>query len=71
MAKRARLLIYEADEATLERQRLNEGVRPGTKIYPGWSRSHKMRITSVELDPRRITLLEALRLFWDVAKGEL
>lgn len=62
MAKRVRLLIYESDEAALERQRRNDGVRPGTQRRLGWSGSHDMLVTSIELDPRRITLLEVWRV---------
>ena len=67
MAKRLRLLIYEADEQQLEFQRQRDGVRPGTRYQPG-TKGNSMTITSIELDPRRITLLELLRLFWREAR---
>lgn len=57
MAKRVRLLIYEASPERLAQQRLHEYVK-GDRIY------NDLRITSIELDPTRMTLRELFRLFW-------
>lgn len=57
MAKRVRLLIYEASPERLVQQRLHEYVK-GDRIY------NDLRITSIDLDPTRMTLRELLRLFW-------
>lgn len=62
MAKRLRLLIYEGPEEWITIQRANDGVqgrlnidkRPGRQAY----------ITSIELDPLRITLVEVCRVLW-------
>lgn len=66
MAKRIRLLIYEGSDAQIEIQRLNDGIRPGTQRFP-WSSAgsavEPLILTSIELDPARITLLELLRVF--------
>jgi hypothetical protein len=65
VAKRVRLLIYEGTPEQLETQRQGDGIRQGTKVYP-FDRREKssLTITSVELDPTRMTLRELLRLFW-------
>ena len=59
--KRVRLLIYEGSPESLEKQRLFDGVQ-------GFTKSGKLTITSIELNPLRITILELLRLFWREAK---
>lgn len=68
MAKRLRLLIYEGPQDWLEMQRKRDGVK-GVHIvdsYPGYEKT----ITSIELDPLRITLLQVVRVLWREWRGE-
>lgn len=59
MVRRVRLLIYEAgSEERMEAQRLGD-----TKFREWGNAETRMSLTSIELDPRRITILELLRLF--------
>lgn len=63
MPKRIRLHICEASEATLEFQRQHDGIRPGTQTMPRSGQGREDVIwTSIDLDPRRITLLQVWRL---------
>jgi hypothetical protein len=56
MPKRIRVLVYtHASQADLEKQRAHDTVRHV------WGTN---RIESWELDPRRITLMELVRLWW-------
>lgn len=69
MPKRLRLLIYEhATQEGLEKQRNNEFVQ-GHRDFAafgntkGFGGSGMLSLTSIELNPARITILELLRLF--------
>lgn len=70
MAKRVRILIYEGSETQLNFQRDHDGVRPGTSRYPRQANPGPtvLTITSIELDPTRMTLRELARLFWTEVK---
>ena len=54
--KRLRLLIYDDTPQGMEKTRLMESVK-------GTVRHGQCTITSIELNPLRITILELLRLF--------
>lgn len=65
MAVRLRLLIYKGDADLLEAQRHNEfrNSGPGSrKIYMQQGRD--IDVTSVELDPTRMTIRELLRVLF-------
>jgi hypothetical protein len=54
--KRLRLLIYESDTPEHLEKTLGNSVQ-GTQVRSG------MKITAIDLDPLRITILQLLRLF--------
>lgn len=62
MAKRLRLLIYEGPTEWIQGQRQYDGIQGCRMIdkHPGRQKS----ITSIELSPWRITLLEVVRVLW-------
>ena len=67
VAKRLRLLIYEGSQAQLDLQRLHDGVRPGTTSIMA-RKDCPLTITSIDLDPTRMTLRDLARLFWTEIK---
>lgn len=72
MPKRLRLLIYDhATQESLDRQRDNEFVH-GARVFPGSNGLNKgmLSLTSIELNPLRITILEFVRLFWREERKE-
>lgn len=60
--KRVRLLIYEGSEEWLDSQRRHESVQKVMTIHGGWQDG--ATITSIELDPLRITVLELVRVLF-------
>lgn len=59
--KRLRLLIYECDDPLrIAEQRQRDGIKDS---HTWGSGENAMTITSIELNPLRITLLQLFRLF--------
>ena len=56
--KRLRLLIYEGEPKWIAMTRVNEAIK-GT-----WQPSSNGQITSIELNPLRMTVLELLRVLF-------
>lgn len=57
--KRLRLLIYEAES----KEQMDRQIAQDTKSRRWGSGEQSMALTSIELNPLRITILELLRLF--------
>jgi len=56
--KRLRLLIYEGDAKAIAHTRDHEHMK-GSRVYP-----NGMRVTSIELNPLRMTVLELARVLF-------